>query len=113
MSNDKSITRRDALKLGLGAGALLTLSRTNAFALPLPLPSPWGFGEQAGALIQRSIPSSGEKLPIIGIGTAVIYSHRTYGKEAGTEMSAWLEKHGPRTERTLMKWDAMPKPAAW
>jgi hypothetical protein len=47
-----------------------------------------------------------------GIGTAVIYSHRTYGKEAGNEMSAWLEKHGPATEKTLMKWDAMPKPPA-
>ena len=71
MSNDHSISRRDALKLGLGAGALLTLSRTRAFALP----SPWGTGEQSDALIQRPIPSSGEKLPIIGIGTAVIYQN--------------------------------------
>ena len=75
MSNSESISRRDALKLGLGAGAFLTLSRANAFALPIPLPSPWGYGEQAGALIQRPIPSSGEKLPIIGIGTAVIYQN--------------------------------------
>jgi hypothetical protein len=44
-----------------------------------------------------------------GVGTAVIYSHRTYGKNAGNEMSAWLEKNGPATEQTLMKWDAMPK----
>jgi len=44
-----------------------------------------------------------------GVGTAVIYCHRTYGKNPGNEMSAWLEKSGQATERTLMKWDAMPK----
>lgn len=27
-----------------------------------------------------------------GIGSAVIYSHRVYGKKIGKEMSAWLEK---------------------
>lgn len=47
-----------------------------------------------------------------GVGTAVIYSHRVYGKKAGNEMSAWLEKNGPATENFLMKWDAMPKPPA-
>ena len=71
MSTDHSFSRREILKLGLGAGALAALSRANAFALP----SPWGYGEQAGALIQRPIPSSGEKLPIVGIGTAVIYQN--------------------------------------
>jgi hypothetical protein len=45
-----------------------------------------------------------------GVGTAVIYSHRIYGKKIGNEMSAWLEKNGPETEKNLMKWDAMPKP---
>jgi hypothetical protein len=44
-----------------------------------------------------------------GTGAAVIYSHRIYGKAVGNEMSAWLEKNGPDTERNLMKWDAMPK----
>jgi hypothetical protein len=47
-----------------------------------------------------------------GVGTAVIYSHRVYGKKVGDEMSAWLEKNGPTTEKYLMKWDAMPKPPA-
>jgi hypothetical protein len=42
-----------------------------------------------------------------GIGTAVIYSHRVYGKKVGDEMSVWLEKNGPATEKNLMKWDAM------
>jgi aryl-alcohol dehydrogenase-like predicted oxidoreductase len=71
VSHDPSISRRDALKLGLGASALLALSNRRAFALP----SPWGLGGQSGALVQRSIPSSGEKLPVVGIGTAVIYQN--------------------------------------
>jgi len=67
MSGDRSITRRDAVKMGLGAGAALTLGQpTTLFAEPS---APY----QAGALIQRAIPSSGEKLPVVGIGTAVIY----------------------------------------
>ena len=45
-----------------------------------------------------------------GVGSAVIYSHRIYGKKVGDEMSAWLKTNGPATERNLMKWDAMPKP---
>jgi hypothetical protein len=47
-----------------------------------------------------------------GVGTAVIYSHRVYGNKVGNEMSAWLEKNGPDTEKNLLKWDAMPKPPA-
>ena len=42
-----------------------------------------------------------------GVGTAVIYSHRVYGKKAGDEMSAWLKKNGPATEKNLMSWSAM------
>jgi len=71
VTHDQSISRRDALKLGLGAGALLSLSRGQAFALP----SPWANAGQSGTLIQRPIPSTGEKLPIVGIGTAVIYQN--------------------------------------
>jgi aryl-alcohol dehydrogenase-like predicted oxidoreductase len=66
MSADRPISRRDALKIGVGAGAALTLANTNAFA-----ESPWW--HQSGGLIERAIPSSGEKLPVVGIGTAVIY----------------------------------------
>lgn len=45
-----------------------------------------------------------------GLGSAVVYSHRIYGKQVGDEMSAWLEKNGLTKERELMKWDTMPKP---
>jgi len=44
-----------------------------------------------------------------GVGSAVVYSHRIYGKKVGDEMSKWLQGNGPATERNLMKWDAMPK----
>jgi hypothetical protein len=44
-----------------------------------------------------------------GVGSAVIYSHRIYGKNVGNAMSAWLDKNGPATEGNLMKWDAMPR----
>lgn len=70
MSADRPISRRDALKIGVGAGAALTLAKTNAFA-----ESPWWY--QGGGLIERAIPSSGEKLPVVGIGTAVIYQSPT------------------------------------
>jgi len=70
MSADRPISRRDAIKLGVGAGAALSLANTEAFA-----ESPWW--HQAGGLIERAIPSSGEKLPVIGIGTAVIYQSPT------------------------------------
>jgi hypothetical protein len=46
-----------------------------------------------------------------GTGAGVIYSHRIYGKAAGKEMSAWLQKNGPDIERELMRWDSMPKAA--
>jgi hypothetical protein len=46
-----------------------------------------------------------------GIGSAVVYSHRIYGKRVGDQMSAWLKANGASTENTLMNWDAMPKPA--
>jgi aryl-alcohol dehydrogenase-like predicted oxidoreductase len=48
----------------------LTLGQSTLFA---ELSAP----HQAGALIQRAIPSSGEKLPVVGIGTAVIYQQPT------------------------------------
>jgi len=44
-----------------------------------------------------------------GAGSAVIYSHRIYGNKVGDEMSAWLKKEGPATERNLMEWDSMPR----
>jgi aryl-alcohol dehydrogenase-like predicted oxidoreductase len=55
-----NLSRRTFLRAGAGAGAALLLPthRVNG---------------QAGALLQKKIPSSGESLPIIGIGTARRY----------------------------------------
>jgi hypothetical protein len=47
-----------------------------------------------------------------GIGGAVIFSHRIYGKRVGDQMSAWLAKNGAAVENSLMKWDALPKAPA-
>jgi aryl-alcohol dehydrogenase-like predicted oxidoreductase len=66
MPEDRSLSRRDAIKLGVGAAALLGLNRGDLFALP----APWG---APLPLIERAIPSSGEKIPVVGIGTARSY----------------------------------------
>jgi hypothetical protein len=44
-----------------------------------------------------------------GLGSAVVFSHRIYGKAVGDKMQDWLAKNGQATEANLMKWDAMPK----
>lgn len=53
------ISRRDALKIGAGVGLAMTLGRLDALA-----------ATQQSTLIQKPIPSSGEKIPVIGMGTA-------------------------------------------
>lgn len=56
-----NLTRRDLLKLGAGAGAYLALGRRNAHGL---VGRP-----QAMELVAKPIPSSGERIPVVGIGT--------------------------------------------
>lgn len=73
MTDDRSISRRDAVRLSLGVGAALTLGRNSLFAQTAA-------GEaslQTGDLITRAIPSTGERLPVVGMGTAVIYENPT------------------------------------
>ena len=55
-----ALTRRTLIKTGLALGASAYLPATNLL----------GQGE---ALVQRKIPSSGETLPVVGIGTARRY----------------------------------------
>ena len=54
------VTRRDAIKVGVGVGLAITLDRLDLFAA----------STQQSTLIQKAIPSTGEKIPVIGIGTA-------------------------------------------
>ena len=71
MTDDVRFTRRSVLKLGVGAA--LSLNRLPAFAAEPSFVVP----PQAGGLIQRAIPSSGERLPIVGMGTARNYENPT------------------------------------
>lgn len=54
------ISRRDAIKAGIGVGLALTMNSRDLFAAT----------RQQGTLIQKPIPSTGEKIPVIGMGTA-------------------------------------------
>jgi aryl-alcohol dehydrogenase-like predicted oxidoreductase len=54
------ISRRELLQYGVGAGLASFLPYTRLLA-------------QGGPIVQRAIPSSGEKLPAVGIGTARRY----------------------------------------
>lgn len=61
------LSRRDALKVGLGVGLALTIDRLDLFAA----------NAQQSALIQKAIPSTGEKIPVIGMGTARYFDEVT------------------------------------
>lgn len=54
-------TRRETLAMGAGLGV--------AAALPRPQPA----AAQSGAVLTRPIPRSGEMLPVVGLGTAIIF----------------------------------------
>ncbi len=59
---NRFLNRRDALKLGLAAGASMALGPRALFAQG-----------SSGELLSKPIPSSGERIPLIGIGTARRY----------------------------------------
>jgi aryl-alcohol dehydrogenase-like predicted oxidoreductase len=65
------ISRRDMLKLSAGAGAALALGRRSSLANSVIDRFGLSF------LIERPIPSSGEMLPIVGVGTARRFSPQT------------------------------------
>jgi hypothetical protein len=45
-------------------------------------------------------------------GVVVVSSQRVYGKKAGDETAAWLDKNGPATEKALMAWNGIPSVAS-
>jgi len=63
------LSRRELLKSGIGVGASLFLPSGSVLA-------------QERAMIQRKIPSSGESVPIIGIGTSRRYQGTTEAERA-------------------------------
>lgn len=60
------LTRRELMKLGAAAGTALALSPGSAFGRSLLL-------NRRGDVLTRPIPSSGEEIPLVGIGTARRY----------------------------------------
>jgi aryl-alcohol dehydrogenase-like predicted oxidoreductase len=74
MNSPIDLTRRSAIKLGALAGAGLALSRLPLYADDAGLP-----------LITKAIPSSGKKIPVIGLGT------NAYGVDAAEELAARRE----------------------
>jgi aryl-alcohol dehydrogenase-like predicted oxidoreductase len=74
-------SRRDVLKLGLGAGAGIALGRDLLRASPVLL--------QEGQLL-KTIPSSGEKIPAVGLGTASSFSRAARTPEEHAELKEVL-----------------------
>jgi aryl-alcohol dehydrogenase-like predicted oxidoreductase len=79
------ITRRQYLKLSLGAGA----------SLALPPRLLWGEAEPQ-KLMTRAIPSSGEHLPVIGLGSSATFSAAASGQDISglREVLTALVEHG-------------------
>jgi aryl-alcohol dehydrogenase-like predicted oxidoreductase len=72
MSPRDPISRRDALRTAFAAGALLSLDRLVPPALERRS-SATSSAHPMAELIERAIPSTGEELPVVGIGTARSY----------------------------------------
>jgi len=70
-------SRREVLKLGVGAGAALALGQDILGASTLPL--------QEGQLL-KTIPSSGETIPAVGLGTASSFSRAARTPEEHAEL---------------------------
>ena len=71
---ESGIGRRDALRLALGACAGLALPSRALWA-----DEAWWEEIQTASLVTKAIPSTGERLPVIGIGTARRYDVSTSG----------------------------------
>jgi aryl-alcohol dehydrogenase-like predicted oxidoreductase len=80
------ITRREYLKVSLAVGAALTLEPA---ALLADTPS-------RGSLITRAIPSSGEKIPVVGLGSSATFAQvaRSEDVSALREVFAAMLEHG-------------------
>jgi aryl-alcohol dehydrogenase-like predicted oxidoreductase len=63
------ISRREWLRLSLGTGALLACGRRELDEQLLAAAEPW-----SQSLIMRAIPSTGERVPIVGLGSSATFS---------------------------------------
>ncbi|MEP6764850.1 MAG: aldo/keto reductase [Gemmatimonadaceae bacterium] len=78
LNDQRGLTRRAVLKTSVGIGLAAALNPLSAWADALAQPS---------AMLMRAIPSSGEKIPVIGVGTA-----RRYENAASAEDRAPLRE---------------------
>jgi aryl-alcohol dehydrogenase-like predicted oxidoreductase len=81
------ITRRDYLKLSLAAGAALAVGPGLLMANPA----------RRGELITRAIPSSGERIPVVGLGSSATFAEAAGGEGADAlreVFSAMIENGG-------------------
>jgi aryl-alcohol dehydrogenase-like predicted oxidoreductase len=80
------ITRREYLKLSLAGGATLAAGPAMLFANP----------SRRGELITRAIPSSGEKIPVVGLGSSATFAQvaRSDDVSALREVFAAMLEHG-------------------
>lgn len=62
-------TRREYLKLTLAAGAAMAVTPR------------WALGESAAERITRPIPSSGERLPVVGLGSSASFARAAGGED--------------------------------
>ena len=90
-------TRRDCLKLTLAAGA----------AMALPPRRARGEGESAEELVTRPIPSSGERLPVVGLGSSASFARAARGdeREQLREVLRAFVGHGGRVFDTAPSYD--------
>jgi aryl-alcohol dehydrogenase-like predicted oxidoreductase len=72
------ISRREWLEVTLGAGAAFALQGCKGSAHQPPAPAPI---TGASKLLQRAIPSTGEMLPSVGLGTSATFSSVARGEE--------------------------------
>jgi diketogulonate reductase-like aldo/keto reductase len=79
--NENVMTRREATKLMAGTAASL-------------LVGPYLQAESPPSLLQRAIPSSGEMLPVIGLGTSGVFNATASEREPLEQVVAMLVKMG-------------------
>ena len=95
------VTRREWLGMTLGAGASLAATPGLVRALEGHL----GLGIlPQGSLLQRAIPSSGEKLPVIGLGSSATFSSVARGED----YTALREVFTTMVERGARVFDTAP-----
>ncbi|MEX0899334.1 MAG: aldo/keto reductase [Gammaproteobacteria bacterium] len=84
------ITRREYLKLSLAAGAALAVGPSLLLANP-------GHGARRGELMTRVIPSSGERISVVGLGSSATFAQVARSEDVSAlreVFSAMLENGG-------------------